>query len=205
MLGSAAEERAGLHLAGSATQSSHSPSGEQAMAKQVKPERISIELPMVPHSLRGFVERAVTDERFMLAFVESPGNALRSAGVPVDADCLTKADTDRLLLVLGRLRNLVASGKVARDFRFERVFAVANPVAYQEQTSHEETYAYKNFDHSTEGQSAENKSSTEGGIKTEFSKKGLTRIEDIFAPLISPGVLAEITALMEANLKVLER
>jgi hypothetical protein len=177
----------------------------ETMPKAIKPERLSFELPMVPYSVRGFVERAVTDERFMLTFIESPGNALRAAGVPVDAKCLTKTDTDRLQAVLGRLRNLVSSGKIARQFRFEEVFAVANPVAYQEQSSREESHAYKNFDHSTEGTSAENKSSTEGGIKTEFSKKGLSRIEDIFAPLISPSVLAEISALMEANLKVIER
>lgn len=171
----------------------------------IKPERLSFELPMVPYSLRGFVERAVMDERFMLTFVESPGIALRAAGVPVEEKCLTKADTDRLQAVLGRLRNLVSAGKIARDFRFEQIFAVQSPVAYQEQSTREETHAYKNFDHSQEGTSAEKKSTTEGGIKTEFSKKGLSRIEDIFAPLISPSVLAQITALMEANLKVIER
>jgi hypothetical protein len=175
------------------------------MAKIPNERRLSFALPMVPYSLRSFVERAVTDDRFMLSFVESPGHALRAAGVPVDPMCLKKADTDRLQSVLGRLRNLIAEGKVARDFRFEAVFAVADPVAYQEQTSREESYAYKNFDHSQEGTSSENKSHTEGGIKTEFSKKGLGRIEDIFAPLISPGVLAEITSLMDANLKTIGR
>jgi hypothetical protein len=171
--------------------------------KKTERERISFELPRVPHSLRGFIEKAVTDERTMLSFVESPGSALRAAGVPIQAECFTRADCDRLIHVLGALRNLVADGAIARDFRFERVFTVADTVAYQEQHSSTETYAEKNFDHSQEGHSAENKSSTEGGIKSDFSKAGiLTRpIEDIVAPLLSPGDLASIAALMQANIK----
>jgi hypothetical protein len=170
-----------------------------------KTARLSFELPMVPFSLRAFVERAVSDDRLMMSFVESPGNALRAAGVPISADCLTKSDTDRLKDVLGRMRNLVAAGKLARDFRFEDVFVIASPVAYQEQRSTSESYAYTNFDHSQDGQSSENKSHTEGGIKTDFAKSGLGRIEDIFAPMISPGVLAAISALMHAKVETLER
>lgn len=175
------------------------------MSQAKKSARLSFELPMVPYSLRAFVEKAVSDDRFMMSFVESPGSALRAAGVPVDADCLTKSDTDRLRDVLGKLRNLVATGKLAKDFRFEDVFVIANPVAYQEQHSTSESYAYQNFDHSQSGQSSENKSHTEGGIKTDFAKSGLGRIEDIFAPLISPGALAAIGALMQANVTTFER
>jgi hypothetical protein len=168
------------------------------------PSRISFALPVVPVSLRDFIERAIRDERTMISFVESPGTALRAAGIPIDTACLTRIDTDRLRDVLGKLRNMVASGKIARDFRFEEVFAISENASYQEQRSTSETYANVNFDHSTQGQSAENKSHTEGGIKTDFSKSGLGRVEDIFAPLISPGDLASITALMEANIQTLE-
>jgi len=175
------------------------------MTQAKKGERLSFELPMVPFSLRAFVERAVSDDRFMMSFVESPGNALRAAGVPVDVDCLTRTDTDRLRDVLGKLRNLVAAGKLSKDFRFEDVFVIANPVAYQEQHSTSESYAYQNFDHSQDGQSSENKSHTEGGIKTDFSKSGLGRVEDIFAPLISPGALAAISALMQAKAQTIGR
>ena len=94
------------------------------MSQAKKSERLSFELPMVPFSLRAFVEKADFDDRFMLSFVESPGNALRAAGVPVDPDCLTKSNTDRLRDVLGKLRNLVAAGKLAKDFRFEDVFVI---------------------------------------------------------------------------------
>ena len=148
--------------------------------------RISFALPVVPFSLRAFVERAVRDERTMMSFVEIPGAALSAAGVPIDAACLTRTDTDQLRDVLGKLRNMVASGKIARDFRFEDVFAISDPAAYQEQRSTSESYAYQNFDHSPGGTSAENKSHTEGGIKTDFFKSGLGRVEDILAPLISP-------------------
>jgi len=167
-----------------------------------KNERISFDLPAVPYALRAFIERAVTDERVMLSFVESPGTALRAAGVPIDMSCLTRGDCDRLTLVLGRLRNLVASGNIKKDFRFEQVFTIGATVEYQEQTSHSESYAAHNFDHSQDGQTAENKSSTEGGIKDDFSKAGLGRKDfgDIVAPLINPGDLAAITALMQANL-----
>lgn len=126
-----------------------------------------------------------------------------AAGVPIDFECLTKSDCDRLKLVLGNLRNLVKEGKVARDFRFEDIFVLATPVAYQEQHSHSESYAYVNFDHSQEGQSSENKTTTEGGIKENFAKSGLGKpnMEEILAPLINPGDLATIATLMQANLK----
>jgi hypothetical protein len=140
----------------------------------------------------------------MMAFVESPGAALQAAGVPIDVSSLTKTDMDRLKDVLGRLRNMVANGKLARDFRFEDVFEMTQPVAYQEQRSTSESYAYTNFDHSTEGQSAENKSHTEGGIKTDFSKSGLGRVEDIMAPLISPSDLTVISVLMQAHVMTQE-
>jgi hypothetical protein len=163
--------------------------------------RLTIELPTVPFALRAFVEKAVNEERTMMSFVEAPGATLQAAGVPIDTSRLTKADTDRLRDVLGRLRNMVASGKLAKDFRFDDVFSVAKPNAYQEQNSTSETYAYTNFDHSQDGQSAENKSHTEGGIKTDFAKSGVGRIEDIFAPLINPADLATISALMHANVE----
>jgi hypothetical protein len=92
--------------------------------------RISFDLPLTPHALRAFIEKAVQDEHTMLAFVESPGTALRAAGVPIEMDCLTRSDCDRLIQVLGNLRNLVASGLLARDFRFEDVFTIADSVAY---------------------------------------------------------------------------
>ncbi len=163
--------------------------------------RIDFELPVVPHALRNFIERAVQDERTMLSFVEAPGPTLVGAGVPVDLKCLTKRDTDRLRDVLGQLRNMVAAGTLAKDFRFEEVFTVAQPNAYQEQRSTSESYAYTNFDHSQDGQSSENKSHTEGGIKADFSAHGIGRVEDIMAPLINPGDLATISALMNAHLQ----
>jgi len=139
-----------------------------------------------------------------MSFVESPGNALRAAGVPIQVEDLTKDDTDRLRDVIVNLRSLMDNDKIASDFRFEDVFKIASQVSYQEQHSSTESYAYTNFDHSQDGQSAENKSSTEGGIKDNFSKAGLGRnIEDIAAPLISPGDLAAITALMHANTRVM--
>ena len=164
-------------------------------------ERISFDLPAVPYSLRAFIEHAVKDERTMLSFVESPGTALRAAGVPIQTDCLTKADCDRLKLVLGKLRNLVASGKIAKDFRFEEVFSVAGNVAYEQTKSSEEAYAEKNFDHSQEGHDAERKSSTEEGISKNFAGFPNRAIDDIIAPLISPGDLAAITTLMNAKIR----
>ncbi|QBR70989.1 hypothetical protein CU048_06510 [Beijerinckiaceae bacterium] len=127
--------------------------------------------------------------------------ALQAAGVPIDTNLLTRRDTDRLRDVLGRLRNMVVAGKLARDFRFEEVFAVAQPNAYQEQRSTSESYAYTNFDHSADGQSAENKSHTEGGIKTDFSSHGFGRVSEILAPLINPADLATISALMHAHIE----
>lgn len=169
-----------------------------------KSTRISFELPVVPYALRAFIEKAVTDDRTRMSFVESPGNALRAAGVPMQVEDLTKDDTDRLLGVIGNLRALIENDKIASDFRFEDVFKIASQDGYQEQRSSSEAYAETNFDHSQEGHSAENKSSSEGGIKDNFSKAGLgRRIDDISAPLISPGDLASITALMQANTRVM--
>ena len=175
------------------------------MPKAPKKERISFQLPVVPHSLRAFVEKTVKDERMMLSFVESPESALRAAGIPIQLECLTRSDYDRLKLVLGKLRNLVADGKIAKDFRFEDVFSFAGLVAYQEQYSSTESYAYTNFDHSTDGQSSENRSSREGGIKNDFSKAGIRGldVEEIVAPMLRAGDLAAIATLMQTNLDML--
>jgi hypothetical protein len=157
----------------------------------------------VPYALRLFIEKAIRDERTMLSFVESPGNALRAAGVPIDTACLKRADCTRLVRVLGRLRNLVASGKIAKDFRFEEIFTVGASVMYEQTKSSTDSYIEKNFDHSTEGHDAETKSSTEEGIHTNFQPFGMPSrdLDDIVAPLLSPGDLAAITTAMQATIR----
>jgi hypothetical protein len=164
--------------------------------------RLSFDLPAVPNSLRAFIEAAVKDQRLMLAFVESPVTALRASGVPIKTDCLVKADCDRLVRVLGKLRNLVASGKIAKDFRFEEVFTIGANVEYEQTKSSTDSYIEKNFDHSTEGHDSEQKSSTEEGIKTNFQPFGLPQQigDEIIAPLLSPGALAAIVTQMQAKL-----
>lgn len=164
-------------------------------------DRISHELPVIPHSLRAFIEGAVTNDRQMMAFVEAPGAALRAAGIPIDTRALSAKDTDGLRDVLGNLRNAVTAGLVNKDFRFEDVFKSAGSVAYQEQRSTSETYAYHNFDHSTDGQSSENKSHTEGGIKADFSKAGLGRMRDINLPMINPEHLSRITEHLQEQIR----
>jgi hypothetical protein len=164
--------------------------------------RISFELPAVPYSLRGFIERAVKDERFMLSVVESPVYALRAAGVPVKTECLAKTDCDRLVRVLGKLRNLVASGRIPSEFRFEEIFTIGPDVQYEQTSTSTDSYIEKNFDHSTEGHDSEKKSSTEEGIYTNFKTFGRPERpgDDIIAPLISPGDLAAIVTLMQAKI-----
>ncbi len=168
-----------------------------------KTARISFQLPAVPHSLRAFIETAVKNDRTMMGFVESPVAALRGAGVPVQAESLTKNDCDRLVRVLGKLRNLVASGKIAKDFRFEEVFTIGGNVEYEQTKSSTDSYIEKNFDHSTEGHDSEQKSSTEEGIKTNFQTFGLPQRlgDEIIAPLLSPGNLVAIATLMQAKLE----
>lgn len=161
--------------------------------------RIDVQLPAIPHSFRAFVERVVRNERAMLAFVESPLAALHAAGVPVKS--LTKKDTDQLVRVFGKLRNLVASGKVAREFRFEQVFAVGGEVMYEQTKTSSESYIEKNFDHSTEGHDAETKSSTEEGISKNFGGLVDRLGDDIIAPLLSPGNLAAIATAMQAKIR----
>jgi len=165
-----------------------------------KSNRISFQLPVVPHSLRRFIETAVKDQRSMLAFVESPITALRAAGVPIQADCLTKSDCDRLVRVLGNLRNLVESGKVAKEFRFEDVFTIAGNVEYEQTSSSTDAYGDKNFDHSMEGHEAETKSSTSEGIHTKFGGLPERLGDEIIAPLLSPGNLAAIFTLMQGKI-----
>jgi hypothetical protein len=55
------------------------PGAPKGIHMPTKNERISFDLPMVPYSVRAFIEKAVNDERTMLSFVESPGTALRAA------------------------------------------------------------------------------------------------------------------------------
>lgn len=169
-----------------------------------KSDRISFQLPAVPHSLRAFIEKAVRDQHCMLAFVESPITALRAAGVPIQTECLTKADCDRLVRVLGKLRNLVASGKLTKDFRFEDVLVFDPSVAYQSSQTLSDSFTEKNFDHSTDGHDSEQKSSTDQGIKNNFQNSGITQKfgDDIIAPLISPGDLAAIVTLMQAKINL---
>jgi hypothetical protein len=169
------------------------------------PERISFQLPLVPHSLRAFIEQAVRDQRTMMSFVESPKLALQTAGVAVDLEKLTRADYGRLVRVLGKLRNLVAEGKLGRDFRFEEVFTIDEDVFYQQTKTETDSYVEKNFDHSTEGHDSEQKSSTEEGIYTQFQTFGTPtgRMELVTLPLISPGDLAVITTLMNAQLEAM--
>ena len=168
------------------------------------PRRVSVDLPAVPYALRGFIENAVRDDRTMLSFVEAPVTALKAAGVPIDVQCLTKTDCDRLVRVLGKLRNLVADGSIPREFRFEEVFTVGENVMYEQTKESTDTFIEKNFDHSTEGHDSETKSSTEEGIHTNFKTFGrefLQRgIEEIRAPLISPGDLSAIATAMQVTL-----
>lgn len=172
------------------------------MANQNARDRVNIELPAVPYALRLFIEKAVRDERIMLSVVESPGTALRAAGVPIDTTCLTRADCTRLVRVLGKLRNLVTDGKIAKDFRFEEVFTIGANVMYEQTKSSTDSYVEKNFDHSQEGHDSETKSSTEEGIHTNFQPFGMParNLEDVVAPLLSPGDLAAIATAMQATI-----
>ena len=128
--------------------------------------------------------------------------ALRAAGVPIRGECLAKSDFDRLVRVLGKIRNLVASGKIAKNFRFEEVFTVGDSVMYEQTKSSTDSYIEKNFDHSTEGHDAETKSSTEEGISKNFGGFGVVQLgDDIIAPLLSPGNLGAIAALMQSKIE----
>jgi hypothetical protein len=169
-----------------------------------KNERINFELPAVPHSLRGFIERAVKDRRTMLSFVESPLTALRAAGVPIKENCLTKNDCDRFIRVLGNIRELVKSKKIAKDFRFEDIFTIGSTVFYEQTKSSTDSYIEKNFDHSEEGHDMEDKTSTEEGIHVNFNSGFPVRnFDDIIAPLLNPGDLAAIAVNMSAQLRTM--
>jgi hypothetical protein len=164
-----------------------------------KMKRINLDLPLVPQSLKSFIEKAVMDERAMLSFIESPKNALTAAGIPIETKKLTRADCEQLIKVLGNLRNLVASGKLAKEFRFEEVFTTGHNVLFESGPTREETYCEKNFDHSTEGYSCETSKGSYVGRYLEFSNSGkYTRLtDDISAPLLSPGDLTAITISMQ--------
>jgi len=149
---------------------------------QKNDERISFELPVVSHSFRVFIEKAVRDKRTMMSFVESPVTTLRAVGVPIKEDCLTINDCDQLIQVLGKLQNLVASGKIAKDFHFEDIFT---------------TYAERNFE---EDRGYEKNSPFTFGPK---GRPGFDeRIDEraIAAPLLSPSNLAEIAMMMQAQI-----
>jgi len=166
-----------------------------------KSDRVNFALPVVPQSLKAFIEKAVNNQRFMLAFVESPLSALHGAGVPVRADRLTQTDFDRFILVLGRLRNLVANGTIPKNFQYEAVFTIGADVEYEQTNTSSDSYCTQNFDHSVDGSTCEQTSSTETGIQTNFSGGVSEQVgDDIIAPLLSPGNLAAIATLMEAQI-----
>lgn len=162
-----------------------------------KRKRISVQLPVVPHSLRNFIEKTVKDEGSMLAFVESPIAALRGAGVPIQAELLTKSDCDRIIRVLGNLRNLVTSGQIAQDFRFEQIFTVAANVEYEQTMTESEAYCSQNFTPDTE---CDRKSHTEEGVSKNWAGAPDDLGDEIIAPLLSPGNLAAIFTGMQVNI-----
>lgn len=84
--------------------------------------RISVDLPVIPHALRGFIEDVVQHDRAMRSFMESPKDALHGAGVPLDDKNLNRKDFDSLIRVIGNLRKMVLTGKLSKDFEFEEVF-----------------------------------------------------------------------------------
>lgn len=168
-------------------------------------KRITFELPMVPHSLRAFIEKTVKDERSMFSFFENPVIALRAAGVPIDEGCLRKSDCDRLVRVLGKMRRLVADNKLAKDFRFEDVFTIGADVTTETTDTHSDTYINRHFTPDTD---SETHAETTEGMHTNFKPFGFGRILEesgIIAPLLSAGDLAEIATRMDLAVKTLQQ
>jgi hypothetical protein len=169
--------------------------------------RISFALPIVPQSLRAFVEKAATNQRFLAAFFESPLAALHGAGVPIRPEGLTQQDFDRWFTVLGNLQKLVASGKIAKDFQFEQVFKIGRSATYESANASTHSASNVTFDHSTAGTSAFSKAGTRQGISAGFPVAGLSTHpgqlgDQIIAPLLSPAHLATIATLMQAQLNM---
>jgi len=162
--------------------------------------RISFALPVAPQSLRAFVEKAATNKRFLMAFVESPLAALHGAGVPIRPEGFTEQDFEQWFIVFGKLQELVASGKIARDFQFEQVFNVSRRAEASASSKSTSYGCHSNFHSNCTSNTGANNHATNsfGGVRTDPWQLG----DEIIAPLLSPGNLATIATLMLAQLKM---
>ena len=168
-----------------------------------KHARISYQLPEVPYSLRALIERAAKERSVMMCLSEDPIMALRANGVRFSEECLTQKDCIRLVTVIGKLHTLVESGKVARDFRFEDVFTIAENVSYRSSNSESSTSCSTEFTPKVE---CFQTSHTEQGQEQKWQGFGLPGNIDprwITAPMLSPGDLRQIITTMDQQIDVI--
>ncbi len=171
--------------------------------------RISHELPEVPHSLRSFIERASKDERVMNCLAEDPVRTIHRAGIPVRKRIkiwflvlrrgLTTRDLTRFVTVVGRLHDLVASGNIAKDFRFEDVFE-AGGALYRAVRTESRSHSRTSFTPKTESWTYRH---TNRGTNTKWNGDDILRgLDDrwLTAPLISPRDLATIVTRIDAQI-----
>jgi hypothetical protein len=169
---------------------------------KVEDKRIELRVPIMPHSLRGFIEKAIRDDRFFQTLLESPADALANAGLPIKVDSFTGRDYLRLVTVLGNIRSYVKENNLDRTIRFEDLFGISIDVALANEERQKTVGEDRKWDKSEPRRAEEKESKT--GVTEDFKKSGVDFGLDraiLIAPLINPAVLAEILVRIDESLE----
>ena len=165
--------------------------------------KIKFKVPKMPHSLRGFIEKVVTDDRAFKTMGESPEQALLAAGIPIEQGSMTVNDQLRLIKVVANIRKYVEKGKFEKVI-FEEIFDIGDEVAVANKQS--ETYAVENrkWDASEPDMAVEKGSNS--GVSKNFDDAGIGRQileERVIAPLLSPTELTEIFVRIDEKINAM--
>jgi len=168
-------------------------------------QKIKFKVPKMPHSLRGFLEKVVNDDRAFKTMGESPEQALLAAGIPIEQGSMTVNDQLRLIRVVANIRKYIEEGDF-KKFVFEDIFDTGAGAAYVQKSK--ETYAMQSrkFDCSEPDMIAEKGSST--GFTENFAENGFTsrRLDErVIAPLLSPMELTEILVRMDEKINAIRK
>lgn len=167
---------------------------------KLKGKRIELRVPMMPRSLRGFIEKIIRDDRAFESLIESPATALAAAGLPLKGDCFTGRDYVRLIMVLGNIRNYVKENNLDRAIRFEDLFGISSSDDIANKNRQENVGENRKFDRSEPNKVEERESNTGavkdwGGVSLGLDQVILT------APLLNAADLAEILSRIDEGIE----
>jgi hypothetical protein len=185
-----------------------SPRIRKNMTKEDKLQgkRVELSIPMMPSSLRGFIEKIIRDDRAFESLIESPATTLAAAGLPLKVDGFTGRDYVRLIMVLGNIRTYVKENKIDRAIRFEDLFGITSAADLANTTKQTNIGENKNFDRS-EPSKVESKGSNTGATKTWSGVAVGLGLDEVIltAPLLNPSDLADILSRIDEGIEAKRR